>query len=309
MELNKIYNEECIEGMKRLPDNSIDLILTDPPYGTVKGLETDGWKGKDNTQWDSIIDTKELFDEYARVLRDNGRIILFSQEPYTSLLRTYNETYGIEFNYPMIWLKNNHANSFMAKKAPLSYFEDINVFTKKYSKNSFKELREYFKNLQEFIGLSLKEINEKMESRSAEHSFYWKSYQFSLCTRKTYQKLESVFNIKDWDGYMEYDDLEKYNYKRTYNLPEGEKFIKNVLQFDKESVRHHPTQKPISMLEYLINIYSNENDVVLDSCMGGGSTAIASINTNRNYIGFELDEKYYNIGLDRIEKHKEEMEK
>ena len=304
MELNKIYNEDCLEGMKKIPDGSVDLILTDPPYGTVKGLETDGWKDKNNTQWDSVIDTKELFDEYARVLRDNGRIILFSQEPYTSSLRTYNETYGIEFNYPMIWLKNNHANSFMAKKAPLNYFEDINIFTKKYSRNSFKELREYFKGLQEFIGLSLKEINKVMGSRSAEHTFYWNSYQFSLCTKKTYQKLEYLFNIKEWGEYIKYEDLEKYNYKRTYNLPKGEKFIKNVLQFDKESVRHHPTQKPISMLEYLINIYSNENDTVLDSCMGGGSTAIAAINTNRNYIGFELDEGYYNTSLERIEEHK-----
>lgn len=312
MELNKIYNEDCLEGMKKIPDGSVDLILTDPPYGTVKGLETDGWKDKNNTQWDSVIDTNKLFDEYARVLRDNGRIILFSQEPYTSSLRTYNKTHGIEFNYPMVWLKNNHANPFMAKKAPLNYFEDINVFTKKYSKNSFKELRCYFKGLQEFIGLSLKEINKVMGSRSAEHTFYWNSYQFGLCTKKTYQKLEDLFNIKEWEDYIKYEDLkkyedlEKYNYKRTYNLSKGEKFIKNVFQFDKESVRYHPTQKPILMLEHLINVYSNENDTVLDSCIGGGSTAIACMNTNRNYIGFELDEGYYETSLERIEKQLED---
>ena len=105
MEINKIYNEDCLEGMKRIPDSSIDLIVTDPPYGTIKGLETDGWKKEGVNEWDVVIDTKQLFDEYARILRDNGRVILFSQEPYTSSLRTYNETYGIEFNYPMVWLK------------------------------------------------------------------------------------------------------------------------------------------------------------------------------------------------------------
>ncbi|MDN6345103.1 MAG: site-specific DNA-methyltransferase, partial [Tetragenococcus koreensis] len=98
MELNKIYNEDCLEGMKRIPDSSIDLIVTDPPYGTIKGLKIDGWEKKGVNEWDVVIDTKQLFDEYARVLRDNGRVILFSQEPYTSSLRTYNKTYGIEFN-------------------------------------------------------------------------------------------------------------------------------------------------------------------------------------------------------------------
>ena len=303
MELNKIYNEDCLVGMKRIPDSSIDLIVTDPPYGTIKGLETDGWKKEGANEWDVVIDTKLLFDEYARILRDNGRAILFSQEPYTSSLRTYNETYGIEFNYPMVWLKNNHANSFTAKKAPLSYFEDINVFTKKYSKNSYKELRDYFKRLQEFIGLNLKEINKVMGNRRAEHTFYWNSYQFKLCTNETYVKLVERFKINEWEDFKTYEELKEYDYKRTFNLPKGEKFIPNILEFDKENDRYHPTQKPTDMIEYLINIYSNESDTVLDSCMGSGTTAIACINTNRKYIGFELDEGYYKASIERINNH------
>lgn len=300
MELNKIYNGDCLDGMKKIPDGSIDLIICDPPYGTIKGLEIDGWN-KNNTIWDTVLDTEELFTEYARVLRDNGRIILFSQEPYTSHLRTYNKTYGIEFNYPMVWIKNNHANAFTAKKAPLNYFEDINVFTKKYSKNSFKELREYFKELQNYIGLSIKGINRKIGSRRAEHTFYWNSYQFKLCTRETYEILEKTFNIKDWYKYKTYDELKEFDYTRTYNLPESTKYIKNVLQFDKETVRYHPTQKPVSLIEYLVKVYSNEGDIILDNCIGSGTTALACLNTNRNYIGFELDKTYYSVANERIE--------
>lgn len=300
MELNQIYNMDCLIGMKNIPDGSIDLIITDPPYGTVKGLITDGWKNEGETQWDTVIDTKQLFDEYARVLRDNGRIILFSQEPYTSLLRTYNQTYGIEFNYPMMWRKNVHANPLMAKKAPLNYFEDINVFTKKYGENTFEELRGYFKMLQAHIGLNLKEINKAMGSRRAEHTFYWKSYQFKLCTEATYTELVKHFDLTDWENFKTYEELKEYDYKRTFNLPVGSKHIPNVLEFDKETDRYHPTQKPVAMLKYLIQVYTNENDVVLDSCIGGGSTAIAAINTNRKYIGFELDKEYFKVAKNRI---------
>lgn len=97
--------------------------------------------------------------------------------------------------------------------------------------------------------------------------------------------------------------MKEYDYKRTFNLPKGEKFIPNILEFNKENERYHPTQKPTDMIEYLINIYSNESDTVLDSCMGSGTTAIACMNTNRNYIGFELDENYYKKSLERIKKH------
>lgn len=308
MELNKIYNEDCIEGMKNIESNSIDLIITDPPYGTIKGLGLDGWESKENTEWDTVIDTKQLFDEYARILRDNGRIILFSQEPYTSSLRTYNQTYGIEFNYPMMWRKNVHANPFMAKKAPLNYFEDINVFTKKYGLNTFEELRKYFKKLQEHIGLSLKDINKVMGNRRAEHTFYWNSYQFKLCTNETYNKLVEHFMLNEWEDFKTYEELKEYDYKRTFNLPGEAKYVPNILEFNKEKERYHPTQKPVAMLEYLINIYSNENETVLDSCMGSGTTAIACINTNRKYIGFELDKKYFELANDRIEKHNRQME-
>lgn len=185
----------------------------------------------------------------------------------------------------------------------MSYFEDINVFTKKYSKNSYKELRDYFKRLQEFIGLNLKEINKVMGNRRAEHTFYWNSYQFKLCTNETYDKLVERFKINEWEDFKTYEELKEYDYKRTFNLPKGEKFIPNILEFDKENDRYHPTQKPTAMIEYLINIYSNESDTVLDSCMGSGTTAIACINTNRNYIGFEMDEGYYKTSIERINNH------
>ena len=183
MELNKIYNEDCLEGMKRIPDGSVDMILCDLPYGTMKGANLDGWVNQ-TTEWDEIIDTEKLFFEYERVLRMNGVAILFSQEPYTSHLRTF-KSENLNFLYPMIWKKDHFANALIAKKAPVSYFEDINVFSKKYDKQNLHPLREYFKQILEFVGVkSSGDINSILGHARADHCFRIKSSQFGLCTKK-----------------------------------------------------------------------------------------------------------------------------
>lgn len=165
MEIDKIYNMDCLEGMKQIPDGSVDAIICDLPYGTMKGID-------DKHDWDTIIPTDKLFEQYERVLRRNGVAILFSQEPYTSHLRTFNPR-NIDFCYPMIWLKDSAGNALMSKAAPISYFEDINVFVKVHDTQLLHPLRYYFSEVLEYIGMtSCKQVNDALGHRRAEHSFY-----------------------------------------------------------------------------------------------------------------------------------------
>ena len=303
IELNKIYNEDCLEGMKKIPDGSVNMILCDLPYGTIKGLKLNTWSDKD-TIWDNVIDTELLFKEYERVLRSNGVALLFSQEPYTSHLRTF-KSENFKFLYPLIWKKDSFGNPLMAKKAPVSYFEDINVFSKKYDRQNLHPLREYFKELLNFIGYKAREVNKTLGHRKAEHCFSHDTLQFYLPTLETYNDLIKIFGIDKMPGFKSFEELQeidrafKRTFKRTFNL-NGQKHVSNVLEFKKESQRFHPTQKPVALFEHLIKTYTNKGDTILDNCMGSGSTAIACINTKRNFIGFELNEEYYNISLKRI---------
>ncbi|HFD2052105.1 TPA: hypothetical protein ACF2DE_002836 [Clostridium perfringens] len=167
----KLIKGDCLEAMDKLINEGVrvDLILCDPPYGNMKGAELDGWK-KSTTKWDIAIDPKEIFVRADKLLRENGILILFSQEPYTSQLRTQTIT-NLPFCYPMIWKKDHFANALISKKAPVSYFEDINVFCKKYDTDLLHPLRQYSKKVMEFTGLRLKQINKELGHRRAEHFF------------------------------------------------------------------------------------------------------------------------------------------
>lgn len=303
LEINKIYNEDCLKGMKNIESGSIDMVLCDLPYGTVKNMGIDGWKNKgENCSWDDQLDIKELFMQYERVLRENGMIVLFSQEPYTSTLRTY-KAINVEFAYSMIWKKDHFANGLIAKKAPVSYFEDLNVFYKKYDIQNLNPLRKYFGNMMKWLNFnSCKDVNKALQHRRAEHTFYIDSTQFKLCTKATYDELINKLHINNWEYFKNYDELLSINakYQRVFNLPNDKKIKSNVLEYKKDHQGLHPTQKPIALLEDLIKTYTNEGDIVLDNCIGSGSTAIACINTKRNYIGFELDKTYYEIAKNRI---------
>lgn len=306
--INKIYNMDCLEGMKKIPDGSVDMILCDLPYGTVKNMAIDGWKNKgESCTWDNKLDIEKLFIEYERVCRENANIILFSQEPYTSELRSY-KAENIEFAYPLIWKKDHFANALIAKKAPLSYFEDLSVFYKKYDVRNLNPLREYSSDLIEWIGINKKQIIDII-GQKADHFFRIDSAQFKLCTKKTYDEMIDKFKLSKWDKFKTFTELQKINekYQRVFNLPEGKKFIGNVLEFKKDYQGLHPTQKPVALLEFLINTYSNENEVILDNCMGSGTTAIACINTNRNFIGFEISKEYCDIANKRISEHHEQL--
>jgi len=247
IELNKIYNEDCLEGMKRIPDKSVDMILCDLPYGTTA------------CKWDTIIPFEPLWEQYERVIKDDGAIVLNGAEPFSSVLRVSKlELY----KYDWIWRKNKSTNHLNSKFQPLKNYEKISVFSKAASTYSPKGNMKYYP--QGVVALDSPKQNTRKGTKIGE----------------TYNTSPNV------------STLQKYK-----NYP------KSVIEFQTDSNTIHPTQKPIALFEYLIRTYTNENETILDNCMGSGTTAISCINTNRNFIGFELDEKYFNLANDRIAKH------
>lgn len=295
-----LYKGDCLTEHERIESGSVDLILCDPPYGTVKGAQLDGWEGV-KTEWDLPLDPLDIFEVANRILRRNGKLVLFSQEPYTSQLIT-KAIPNLPFNYRMIWEKDHFANSLIAKKAPVSYFEDILVFSKTHDTDGLHPLREYFARVQAFIGLSLGEINRQLGHRRAEHSFYIRSTQFSLCTEETYNELINIYGIDGMDGFIPYEELAEIDRKTksVFNLWEGGKYKSNILRYKKDYDGYHPTQKPVALLEDLIQTYSNEGDHVVDLTMGSGSTGVAAINTGRGFTGIEMDGDYFDIAERRI---------
>ncbi|MDB4352870.1 site-specific DNA-methyltransferase [Porticoccaceae bacterium] len=306
--------------MKEIESGSVDLIVADLPYGTIKGIANSesikhGMSGK--TEWDTVIDTNAIIIESNRVLRKNGKMCLFAQQPFTTELIS-KAIPNLPFCYSMIWEKDHFANALTAKKAPLNYFEDVLVFSKSHQKHDFEgchPLRLYFKQVMEFTGLNLKQINSKLGHRRAEHTFYVNSTQYGLCTEKTYNELINVFKIDSIDCFVEFKKLKEIDlnyrtellikmneqYPSIFNLWQGAKFKSNILKYKKDYDGYHPTQKPVLLLEDLIKTFSNEGDLILDMTMGSGSTGCACVNTKRSFIGIEMDENYFNIAKKRIE--------
>tara|TARA_R110000751_G_scaffold93304_2_gene182332 strand:+ start:6562 stop:7506 length:945 start_codon:yes stop_codon:yes gene_type:complete len=305
----KLYKGDCLIESDKIESGSVDLILTDLPYGTMKGINEEfvgyGRKNHDGHLWDNVIDTSKIYEIANRILRKNGKMVLFSQEPFTTELVT-KAIPNIPFSYRMIWEKDNFANALLSKKAPVNYYEDVLVFSKNHDTEAIHELRPYFKIVMDYIGLNLKQINTKLGHRRAEHTFYIDSTQYGLCTEKTYLELIEVFTIDKMQGFKEFAELKeidnkfKIKFASTFNLWEGKKYKSNILKYKKDYTGHHPTQKPVLLLEDLIKTFSNENDLVVDLTMGSGSTLVACKNTNRNGIGIEMDENYFKIAQERV---------
>jgi site-specific DNA-methyltransferase (adenine-specific) len=301
--------------MKDIPDGSIDLVVTDPPYGT---MDTDGGRKIGIQGWDKKIPTVPMFAELSRILRPNGKLLLFSQEPYTSELIT-NAVPSLPFSYRAIWEKDSFGNCLGASKNMVSYFEDILIFSKIHPKHDFKgvhPLRPYFAKILDFIGFaSCKDVNNALGHRRAEHAFYINSTQFSLCTEKTYRELIDKFYIGEMPDFIPFEDLQKIDaeyrtdliermntqYPSVFNLWQGGKSKSNILEYSKDNDGFHPTQKPVALLEDLIQTFSNPGDAVLDFTMGSGSTGVACVNAGRSFIGMELDEGYFEIAKKRIQ--------
>jgi site-specific DNA-methyltransferase (adenine-specific) len=232
----QLLNGDCLELMKNIEDKSIDMILCDLPYGTT------------DCKWDSIIPFEPLWEQYKRIIKDNGAIVLFGSEPFSTKLRYSNLKM---FKYDWIWKKNNSTGFQLANKRPLKNYEIISVFYKKQTIYNPQGLISYGK------------TNKRKSSGD------------------------------NWSELSSNEYIQKFT-----NYP------KQIQEFSYDKTRFHSTQKPVALLEYLIKTYTNEGETVLDNCMGSGSTGVACLNTNRRFIGIELNKDYYNIAKERIEEAK-----
>ncbi|EAX1056349.1 site-specific DNA-methyltransferase [Salmonella enterica] len=293
-----IYHGDCLDVMPTLEHGSVDLIVCDPPYGTIKGANLDTWSAA-TTQWDDAIDPVALFAACERVLRVNGALVLFAQEPYTSRLIT--QAYGnLPFSYRLAWEKEHFGNPLQAKNAPVSYFEDVLVFFKKYEPNLNHPMREYSRRVKAFTRATAVQVERKLGHRGADHFLGCDAVQFSLPTRSTYEQLTTAYNLTAMPGFLAYDEMKLP--QRVFNLPPGKRHKPNILKYARDREKYHPTQKPVALLEDLIQTYSNPGDTVLDFTMGSGSTGVACVNTGRRFIGIEKEQKYFDIAAARIEK-------
>lgn len=235
-----LINGDCLVEMNYIQDGSIDMILCDLPYGTTA------------CKWDTIIPFEPLWEQYERIIKDDGAIVLFGSEPFSSRLRLSNIKL---YRYDWVWDKVNlYTGSLLANKRPLKRHENIMVFYKKQPVYN----KQYRKGQPYAMTRNTKGVGEYASN--------------------TYQRVKTVNNGN-------------HNPCSILEIEGGNKSEKGL----------HPTQKPVALMEYLIKTYTNPGDVVLDNCMGSGTTGVACINTGRDFIGIELDEKYFNIAKERID--------
>ena len=244
----QLFNGDCLEVMQDIPDNSIDFILTDLPYGTTQ------------CKWDNIIPYNLMWAELKRIRKDNTAIALFGTEPFSSHLRLSNLK---EFKYDWVWHKNTYSNFASSKYNPLKDYEFVHIFGK--GKVNYYPIKE-----------------KRTDSGLKRNNAGYKNNKNTIGSEVTGTKI--AFK-KD----KEYSELKN---------PTLVKYFNNRNPQDRGQ---HPTQKPVALLEYLIKTYTLENETVLDFTMGSGSTGVAAINTNRDFIGIELDRDYFDISKHRIQ--------
>ncbi|HCL5269754.1 TPA: site-specific DNA-methyltransferase [Salmonella enterica] len=308
-----LHHGDCLNILPTLQPGSVDLILCDPPYGTIKGAGLDSWNAT-TTQWDNVIEPGAMFAACERVLRVNGMLILFAQEPYTSRLIT-NAHNNVPFSYRLVWKKEHFGIGLNARKSPVSYFEDVMVFSKveRYDPKFDHPLREYARQITTFAGVTATQANKTLGHQKADHFFRYDCIQFTIPTRDTYNQLIDVYNLTAMPGFLTYEEMKSMHESwrktrqlppRVFNLPPGKRHKSNILEYARDRERYHPTQKPVALLEDLIQTYSNPGDTVLDFTMGSGSTGAACLNTGRRFIGIEKDKRYFDIAVNRIDKSK-----
>ena len=228
--------------LKEIPAASVDMVLCDPPYGTT------------SAEWDNVLPFDQIWEQYKRIVKPNGAIVLFAAQPFTTRLIHSNMK---DFRYCWYWKKNNATGGIFSKVQPMRCIEDVCVFYRKmptYNPQGIKKL-------------------EKLIVRQP-------------CNQTVYRK------------------------KKNPSTQTHAGYPKHFLEFKNEALdprrRYHPTQKPVALLEYLIRTYTNEDDTVLDNCMGSGSTGVACVNTGRKFVGIELNKDYFDIAVKRIAEAQEE---
>ena len=234
----ELWNGDCLELMKDIPDGSVDMILCDLPYGTTK------------CKWDIVIPFDKLWEQYNRIIKDKGVILLFGSEPFSSKMRISNLRM---YKYDWIWKKTKAQGFLNSKKMPLKDYENICVF--------YKRLPVY--NPQGII-----------------------YGNFQNDRKSKYNKGEDI-----------------YGKEKEFGISHMSNFPKQIIEFSNPSGKGqlHPTQKPVELLEYLIKTYTQDGEIILDNCMGSGSTGVAALNLHRKFIGIELDKQYFEIAKNRIQ--------
>lgn len=250
----KLIHGDCLERMKDIPNGSIDAIITDPPYGTTA------------CSWDSVIPFDLMWEQLNRVIKPNGAIVLFGNQPFTSFLIYSNIK---KFRHQWTWIKNKPTGAFNAKYMPMKSSEDIIVF-------------------------GLNKVN-----------------YYPIMVKRTESEFQSSYRKNDSISWGSNITSTKNNIiKRKSKEQQWFKYPTNVINIPKDDKRNglqHPTQKPVALMEYLIKTYTNKNETVLDFTMGSGSTGVAAINTKRNFIGIEKEQKYYDIAQSRITQAQNEL--
>ena len=315
----ELIQGDCLIESDKIQSGSVDLILTDLPYGNMKGINNPqrpkSWGNKEYLKWDETIEPTNIYEIANRILRKNGKMILFSQQPYTTELIN-KQIPNLPYNFNMIWEKNDFANVLLCNKAPVSYYEEILMFSKMHDILGLHPLNDYAKEISKFTNYSRLEFYKKLGHYKYLHFIEAKENrgQSTLSTEETYNELIDVFGIDKMKGFKTYAELKaideqfKKQFASTFNLWEGKKYKSNILKYKKDYNGYHPTQKPILLLEDLVKTFSNENDLVVDLTMGSGSTGVACKNTNRNFIGIELNESYFAIAKKRVEENKKELD-
>jgi site-specific DNA-methyltransferase (adenine-specific) len=247
MKMDNLYNDDCIAVMKILPDESVDCVICDPPYGTT------------SLSWDSVIPLQELWTELKRIRKANSPIVMFASQPFTTTLINSNIN---EFKYCLVWEKSKAANFQQAPNMPLKKHEDIVVFSDGVVGHKVQTDRRMTYNPQGVV-----EVDRFIKRDK----------------------------IDDPHGYYRENGIYK-GYKQTVS-----NYPSSILKFGNSHNPNHPTQKPIDLMEFLVNTYSNEGEVVLDFTMGSGSTGVAAVKNNRKFIGIELEKTYFDIAKKRIE--------
>jgi site-specific DNA-methyltransferase (adenine-specific) len=251
----KLYLGDCIEKMHLIPDDSVDLVLCDLPYGTTK------------CKWDTIIDLTQLWNHYKRIVKKpSGVILLFGQQPFTSMLVSSNYDW---FKYNLIWKKNKTTQFLLANYRPMKCTEDICVFSKGGAAAASVKTGNMTYNPQGLIPTNIKKKNSK----------------------------ERIGKMLNQEHHLGKNNKLTSNSEYTQNFTN---YPNELIEFEIEYDTIHETQKPVKLIEYLIKTYSNEGDTVLDNTMGSGTTGIGCLNTNRKFIGIEKEEKYFRLSKYRI---------
>lgn len=239
---------DCLERMREIPDNSVDMVLTDPPYGTTA------------CKWDSIIPLEPMWEQLKRVIKPNGAIVMTASQPFTTTLISSNMEM---FKYCWVWVKNRPTGAQHSKNRPMSKHEDVCVFST----------------------APMGHVSQLGKKRMSYNP------QGIVDTGNTKTVKEKGFHGR-------HIGARPNQVGKTYQVFTG--YPSTILEFSKEETHHHPTQKPVALMEYLIETYTNEGQTVLDFTMGSGTTGVACKRTGRKFIGIELDEKYFQIATQRI---------